>query len=998
MRRNPTLSFVLSFTLLVGVGEHVAALPRADHQAFPGRTAGASREDAERSLATAVALQSRERAGDLRRSVSAAEAALAIWRTLGDDAREADTLHVLARSRYLLSDLQASVRDYQSALTIRVSLHDRGGEAITRAYLASAHWALGQHAEALDEYEAAARIAASLGDFKTEAYAANGIGNLRFAQGDPQLAKQQYERALQVWRAAGDGAGEGIALSNLGEVYELTGERQLALEHYRQALPRLEAARQNRRAADTVHNIGRLYGAIGRTDQAVTYFTRALTLDRASGNRRSEARTRLLLAAAHLQNGAPASAFREYVHAWQLARQIADRDTEADALRGRAEYYLTRQRATPALRSAQRAYALHHALGNAHGETADLLVAAISLSALGRAEDARAAFDRDLALRVEFGDRVGEAETRHELARALAGTGQWSDARAQVESAIGIVESLRTQLTSDGFRRSYFATVQSYYRWYIDLLMRMHSERSTEGFDRLALEASERARARSLLDLLSAAGADATAGAPPELLRQRQAIQGALNVQAGRHFQLAATESSERARLDARIAALVAEYDEVDARIRRSSPQYTEIVATPLRVDQIQALLDAETTMVIYGAGEQRAYAWVLTRSTASVRALLAPARLRQLASAARQALGRDPLASLGSRQGVSDTAEALDALSDAVLEPLASLVRTPRLVIVASDALEYVPIGILPSPASLPRLQTTPSPALTANTAHGDSGKALEYEPLMMQREVSYLPSASALERLRARVESRAEGPASVAVFADPVFTADDPRLGRRGSGGRARAPVDVLDVAALGTIAGSPFLPRLAGTRAEAELLARLAPGDALVALDFDASRSHVLKAPLERYRIVHFATHAVIDDRHPELAGVLLSFLRSDGSPQDGFLRLHDVYALRLAADLVVLSACQTAVGPEVRGEGMVGLVRGFMSAGAARVVASLWKVDDAATAALMTEFYTALLRDGLSASAALRRAQMHLWQHPRWHAPFYWAAFQLQGDWR
>jgi CHAT domain-containing protein len=157
-------------------------------------------------------------------------------------------------------------------------------------------------------------------------------------------------------------------------------------------------------------------------------------------------------------------------------------------------------------------------------------------------------------------------------------------------------------------------------------------------------------------------------------------------------------------------------------------------------------------------------------------------------------------------------------------------------------------------------------------------------------------------------------------------------------------------------------------------------------------------VLKAPLERYRIVHFATHAVIDDRHPELAGVLLSFLRSDGSPQDGFLRLHDIYALRLAADLVVLSACQTAVGPEVRGEGMVGLVRGFMSAGAARVVASLWKVDDAATAALMTEVYTALLRDGLAASAPLRRAQMHLWQHPRWQAPFYWGAFQLQGEWR
>jgi CHAT domain-containing protein len=152
------------------------------------------------------------------------------------------------------------------------------------------------------------------------------------------------------------------------------------------------------------------------------------------------------------------------------------------------------------------------------------------------------------------------------------------------------------------------------------------------------------------------------------------------------------------------------------------------------------------------------------------------------------------------------------------------------------------------------------------------------------------------------------------------------------------------------------------------------------------------------LERYRIIHFATHGIVNARQPELSAVVFSLFDRLGRRQDGFLRLHDVYNLSLAADLVVLSGCQTAVGKELRGEGLLGLTRGFMYAGARAVVASLWQVDDESTAELMKRFYRGMLKEHRRPADALRAAQLEMSQDKRWAAPFYWAGFVIQGEWK
>jgi CHAT domain-containing protein len=257
----------------------------------------------------------------------------------------------------------------------------------------------------------------------------------------------------------------------------------------------------------------------------------------------------------------------------------------------------------------------------------------------------------------------------------------------------------------------------------------------------------------------------------------------------------------------------------------------------------------------------------------------------------------------------------------------------------------------------------------------------------------------------LRREVEGRQIAAKQVAILADPVLDNNDPRVRqapgpndrRIGESGGGTSEREELTRSA--NESGVSAFERLRYTRQEADAIMALAtPGAGLEAVDFEASKATATGRTLSQYRMIHFATHGLINSRHPELSGIVLSLVDEHGRPQDGFLRLHDVYNLKLGADLVVLSACRTALGKDVRGEGLVGLTRGFMYAGAPRIVASLWDVKDEATAELMKRFYEAMLRQRIAPAAALRAAQLSMTNEKRWEAPYYWAGFVLQGEWK
>jgi len=298
--------------------------------------------------------------------------------------------------------------------------------------------------------------------------------------------------------------------------------------------------------------------------------------------------------------------------------------------------------------------------------------------------------------------------------------------------------------------------------------------------------------------------------------------------------------------------------------------------------------------------------------------------------------------------------------LSDSILAPAKGVLGGGRLLIVADGALQRVPFAMLPLPGSA--------------------------QPLVTRYEAVTLPSASTIALLRTPPPDHREPPKQLAIFADPVFAG-------------APAPMRVLEHLQPGVTTPLRTIPQLPYTRQEAERIARLTPGPAtMVALGTKANRAAALDPGLGDYRYLHFATHGYLDPERPNLSALLLSFQNERREPEDGFLRVNDIYNLRFHADLVVLSACQTGLGKEVRGEGLVGLPRAFFYAGAPRVVVSLWNVDDRATADLMVLFYRHMLRDRLRPAAALRQAQLEIRKQSRWASPYYWAAFVQQGEWR
>ena len=540
-------------------------------------------------------------------------------------------------------------------------------------------------------------------------------------------------------------------------------------------------------------------------------------------------------------------------------------------------------------------------------------------------------------------------------------------------------------------RSSYFATVQEYYDLYIELLMNEHRARPNENFAFEALQASEQARARSLLDLLREAKADVRQGVDTLLLARERELLELINAKAA--AQVKAFSDPKQANLAKslgdEISELAIEYDALQARIRQSSPRYAQLVQTaPLTLAGIQSLLDGQTLLLEYRLGAEHSYLWVVSQTELKSFELPRRAEIESLSRQFYELLTERNRSSPGETSAQKQSRiQAAEQELQAVAERLRQILLVPdamsvgdrRLVVVVDGQLQYVPFGVLIGATA----------GKEVNEGNSSQSRA----------EIISLPSIAVLAQLRRENVGRTTATKSVAVFADPVFESDDPRLGRFAK--RKRSPNGSLEQSLRDFDFGpnTKGLPRLFASRDEAKAIMNLAPrGANYAALDFEANRERALRPDLNQYRVLHFATHGLLNTARPQLSGVVLSLYDEKGNERDGFLRLDQIYNLRLSSELVVLSACSTALGKEVKGEGMIGLTRGFMYAGAQRVIASLWKVDDEATAELMKSFYRNLLQERMPASLALRAAQVEMQRQARWRSPYYWGAFTLQGDWR
>ncbi len=895
---------------------------------------------------------------------------------------------------------------YEQALPLYRAADDARGEADTLESLARIHYFSGDAKKSLDLLLQAMARYRALGDNHGETVTLQGAGLMLQMTGEYQKALEYYAQALPIQRADGDKWGEAGTLNNIGGVYMFMDEPQKAIDHYSRALPLQREVKNERGEAVTLNNLGEIRRLLGDYDEARDYFGRSLELRRATKDVRGEATTLNNLALVHSEQGDYPKALELYNLALPLRRGAGDLFGEAATLSNLGFVYYQQGEYQNAREHLDQALAIRLKINDRRGEAYSRHWLGATFAAMGEATAAMDHFNQALRLSRDLSDRIGEAETLKKIARLKSDQGDLSAARTQIEAALAIIENLRSKLAGQELRAAWLASRQGYYELHIDLLMRLHQSRPDEAHAAEALKANERSRARNLLDLLTEARVDIREGVDPALLERERSLNLQLNARERHRARLLVGRPNEEqlAVIEKELAIMLSEYRDTRAQIRQSSPRYAALTQPqPLDLKEIQRELDENTLLLEYALGDERSYLWAVSANSMTSHQLSNRAeietgarRVYELLTARNQRISGESPKKRQERiaKADADYHRAASALSQTLLGPVAAQLRARRLVVVSDGALQYVPFGALPEPQSG---RAGAAPALP-----------LSVTPLIARYEVISLPSASAIAVLRQEMSGRRRAEKLVAALADPVFEKDDPRV-KPSSGGQLTGAAKPTSLSETDTSnsgiersaaeTGVNRFLRLRFTRQEAEAITTLAPAASrLSALDFAASRVTLSGADISNYRMLHFATHGLLNSRHPELSGVVLSLVDESGQPQDGFLRLHEIYNLKLNADLVVLSGCRTALGKEVKGEGLVGLTRGFMYAGARRVMASLWSVEDKATAELMKRFYAGMLNDGLSASAALRSAQIEMRKQKRSQSPYFWAPFTLQGEWR
>ncbi len=955
--RGAAVTLMQAGEVSVSLGDYRQAFERYSRAAT---TAKAARADLEAAQALSETGRLYSLLGDNEKALTAVVEALEFFSasTQKDQSSafktaRARVLSNLAEVQYSRGNLLKSSENLSEALNLFGEVSDTVGQARAHRFLAYIAGSLGEPEKVSGEITQALTLYRETNNKRGEGLCLTALGILHSLTRDEEQAIKLQSEARDIFRVIGDKPSEGLTLMGLGQANEDLNNYQAALEEYREALRMFQASASLDFASVAMFKVAKTYRQLGNDERALTAYEECLNLSRAAKKSRTEANALNEVALIYASQGNRAKTIAQYRRILSFYTGIGDRRGQATALNNFGDAY----------------------------------------SHFGEQVNAFASYKQALPLSEQVGDTGLLISTLYNLGRASRDAGQLDESLQYVKRSIDLIEELRANVATPDYRAFYFSGVSQNYDLQIDVLMQLDQKRPGEAFAAQGLLASENARARSLIDLVIESRGDIRQGAPPELLERERQLQGSLRSQAQYEMDLKGKENSdaESDQLRREIDQLQTDYEKLEGELRdRSSPFFT-LTKNALDLPQIQSQLDGNTILLEYALGDERSYLWTVTHD--SLRSYELPARKVIETS------GTQIYKALTARQefegkaggGYQRDVEAADALyetqaaqlSQMLFGSIAKDLGSKRLVIVAEGVLQSIPFDALPAP----------------NT---DLDGTKARVPLLANHEIVMLPSFSTLAAIRRNARATNSDKRVVAVLADPVFTANDDRVMNRNESRVARVDSNPEGSPALRDFQGllrNGNTMRLAYASEEADTIMRTVPrGAGMVAKGFDANRETATSSLLGQYQIVHFATHSFLNSQHPELSGVVLSRVNRDGSDADGFLGLQEIYRLKLSSDLIVLSACDTALGKDVRGEGLVGLTHAFMSAGSKSVVASLWKVDDRATSALMAEFYKAMLQDGLTPAAALRTAKEKIRQQQTWSAPYFWAGFVLEGEYK
>ncbi len=948
--------------------------------------------------------------------------ALTLWQSRGDSRQEAATLYGIASMQYWGPGDWGATADYaaRAAAAYRLSGNmglasnalglqaagliematEIGDSNITRSLYKQAH-SLFLEAQGIQE---------SLGHAYDAAQSINNLGLTRYYQGEWDKARIHWAEAADRFQLIHEWGDEQRSLANLGVLEIESARYRAAISAFSRILDILPPDSAQRLRADTLDNRARALLGDGDYDAALRDYDDALEIHETLDNIEGQGRSLSGIASSYRAQGELDLAGQYYERALSFRRRAKDGRGQFSTLRllgdverelGNFEGALEFHRqalaiATTGVDMAKARIAIARDLNSDDqpGEALPVIGKAVRLAreadamlvladalsergvsrlGLSWTELARKDLKQARDAYEQLATDEGLARSLYLLAIAARQEDKLAEAIELTGTAINHVERVRGKLGIPESRGTYLGTHRAPYELQISLAMDLAARSGdalADRYRRVALSTAERARARMMVDLINEADIDVNRGITPSQWRQRLDLYERLSeIRYRRSRQIQAAGSDELEELKASGEALdrvQTELRVLEAKIRRASPHYAALTdPTILDATGMQDLLDSDTLLIQYAIGDERSFVWSVTDEW--VRAASVPVR------ASIDPLVRDAIETLriypSDEEARRHRDELLALVAEAILEPVEGLQDRRRIIVVADGILQYLPFSVLP-------LSTAAAP---------EPGRLID------THEVIGVSSMSSLALRRGIRDDDPVDRGRIAIFAAPA--APDPKRGTdsgRGAGSSDRALVrkpGALDA-----------LPPLLRAEEEGRTIAALAgSGQSMLALGHAASRERVLGMDLSSYRYIHFASHSVIDTRYPALSALILSADGSNGGIRAGLLPVHEISRLNLNAELVVLSACDTALGREIRGEGMLGLTQSFFHAGSRRVLASLWWVPDHSTSVLMEQLYRGLLQDSLTPAAALRKAQLAIRAERRWVDPYFWGAFVLQGDW-
>ncbi|HEX4945970.1 MAG TPA: tetratricopeptide repeat protein, partial [Blastocatellia bacterium] len=590
---------------------------------------------AERAFADAT-ITYQGSAESLRKGIEKYKQVIPLWQALRDRTQEAFTLNAIGLLYRHLGEYQQALTYHQQALQINQEVGNPGSEALTLYSIGAVYDHVGEPKKALDAYHKALAIFQQLGDRSMEAATLGNTGVVYSGLGEQQKALEYFQRALPIKQSLRDPNGEATLLNNIGLIHNYLGARQQALESYQRALPLYRALNDRTGEGTALNNIGTLYSEMGEYRKALDYLEQVLQIKREAGNRVEESIALNNLGVNHAYLGEQQKALQYYQQALPLSRGVPSAEATTLSNIGKANDDLGNHQ--KALDVYQQALRIKLEIGDRRGEAVTRTNIGRAYYGLGQWQKAIEYYQQALPLRQAVADRVGEAITLYNLALAQRALNQLPEAHTQSAAALAIVESLRSNVASQRLRTSYLASVQQYYELNIDLLMRLEQQRPAEGFAAAALQTSERARARSLLEMLAESRTEIRQGVAPDLLARERTLQQLLDTKAMAQTRLLNGKhtAGQAAAIAKELSDLTTEFEQVQAQIRRTSPRYAALTQpVPLSVQEIQtAVLDDDTLLLEYALGKEKSYLWAVTPT--SLKSFVLPNRAEIEAAARR--------------------------------------------------------------------------------------------------------------------------------------------------------------------------------------------------------------------------------------------------------------------------------------------------------------------------------------------------------------------------